>query len=51
MVNYVCLACDYNYDQKKGDPDGGIAVGTNFRDLPADWVCPNCGTEMIEERS
>jgi len=51
MVKYVCLACDYNYDQEKGDPDGGIAVGTNFKDLPDDWVCPECGTEMIEERT
>ena len=51
MVKYVCLACGYIYNQEMGDLDGGIAVGTNFRDLPADWVCPECGTEMIEERS
>jgi rubredoxin len=26
-----------------GDPDGGIAPGIAFEDLPDDWVCPVCG--------
>ncbi|MBP5327965.1 MAG: rubredoxin [Bacteroidales bacterium] len=26
-----------------GDPDSGIAPGTAFEDLPADWSCPLCG--------
>ena len=26
-----------------GDPDGGIAPGTAFEDIPDDWVCPICG--------
>ncbi|MDD5757420.1 MAG: rubredoxin, partial [bacterium] len=24
-------------------PDNGIAPGTSFEQLPADWVCPECG--------
>jgi flavin reductase (DIM6/NTAB) family NADH-FMN oxidoreductase RutF/rubredoxin len=43
MVEYVCTVCGYVYDPAKGDPDSGIAPGTAFKDLPADWVCPVCG--------
>ena len=35
--------CDYVYDPEQGDPDGGIALGTAFEDLPEDWLCPVCG--------
>ena len=28
-----------------GDPEQGIAPGTAWEDLPADWVCPVCGLE------
>ena len=31
------------YDEAAGDPDNGIAPGTKWEDLPADWVCPLCG--------
>jgi flavin reductase (DIM6/NTAB) family NADH-FMN oxidoreductase RutF/rubredoxin len=40
---YKCTVCGYIYDPAKGDPDGGIAPGTAFKDLPDDWVCPVCG--------
>ena len=40
---YVCQICGYVYDPEKGDPDGGIAPGTAFEDIPDDWVCPVCG--------
>ena len=43
MEKYVCQICGYVYDPANGDPDGGIAPGTSFRDLPEDWVCPVCG--------
>lgn len=43
MQNYVCTACAYTYDPGAGDPDGGIAPGTPFEDIPDDWVCPVCG--------
>lgn len=43
MKNYVCDPCSYVYDPKLGDPDGGIAPGTAFEDIPEDWICPVCG--------
>lgn len=51
MKSYVCTACNYIYDPKVGDPDGGIAPGTSFEDIPDDWVCPLCGVskDMFEE--
>ncbi len=43
MKKWECSACGYIYDPEKGDPDGGIAPGTAFEDIPDDWVCPQCG--------
>ncbi len=43
MAKYECLVCGWVYDEDIGDPDGGIAAGTKFADLPDDWVCPMCG--------
>ena len=42
MEKYVCV-CGCEYDPAVGDPDGGIAPGTPFADIPEDWVCPVCG--------
>jgi len=39
---YEC-PCGYVYDPAQGDPDGGIAPGTAWEDIPEDWVCPVCG--------
>ena len=43
MKKYICTVCSYIYDPAVGDPDGGIAPGTAFEDIPEDWVCPLCG--------
>lgn len=50
MQKYVCVACGYEYDPTVGDPDGGVAAGTAFEDIPEDWVCPLCGVgkDMFE---
>ncbi len=45
MDKYKCRVCPYIYDPSVGDPDGGIAAGTKFEDLPDDWVCPICGVK------
>lgn len=42
MEKFECV-CGYVYDEKVGDPDGGIEPGTKFEDIPDDWVCPICG--------
>ncbi len=48
MDKYQCTVCGYTYDPAKGDPDNGIKPGTKFEDLPADWVCPECGAGKDE---
>lgn len=46
--HYECNTCGYVYDPKEGDPDGGIAPGTRWEDIPDDWVCPTCGAGKEE---
>lgn len=41
---FECIVCGYLYDPALGDPEHGIKPGTAFEDLPADWVCPWCGS-------
>jgi rubredoxin len=43
MDRYVCSICGYVYDPEQGDPDSGVAAGTNWEDVPDDWECPVCG--------
>lgn len=51
MKKYVCTVCGYIYDPEVGDPENGIEPGTEFSDLPDDWLCPECGVgkEEFEE--
>lgn len=37
---FECTACGYIYDEAKQD--------IKFADLPADWVCPVCGSEKSD---
>lgn len=48
MKKYRCTACGFVYDPVEGDPDGGIAPGTAFEDIPEDWECPVCGVSKSE---
>ncbi len=50
MKTYVCSVCGFVYDEAEGYPDDGIAAGTAWADVPADWVCPVCsaGKEEFE---
>lgn len=36
MEKWECEVCGYIYDPKKEDK-------VPFQELPADWVCPQCG--------
>ncbi|MCD6179072.1 MAG: flavin reductase [Bacteroidales bacterium] len=45
---WECTVCGEIYDPVEGDPDGGIAPGTPFEDIPNDWVCPTCGVSKEE---
>ena len=51
MKRYECSVCGYIYDPAIGDPDGKIAPGTSFEQIPSAWVCPQCGVtkDMFEE--
>lgn len=40
---FLCVVCNYVYDEEKGDPDSGLAPGTKWDDIPEDWSCPECG--------
>jgi rubredoxin len=39
---WVCVICGWVYDEAAGLPDEGIAPGTRWADVPADWRCPLC---------
>ncbi len=43
IMKYKCKICGYIYDPAAGDPENGVEPGTTFKDLPDDWVCPECG--------
>ncbi len=51
MQEYLCTLCGYVYDPAVGDPDNGVDPGTEFKDVPDDWLCPICGAgkEDFEE--
>ena len=38
-----CKVCWYIYDPAEGCPEENILPGTPFRDLPDEFVCPDCG--------
>jgi len=50
MQKYICSVCGHIYDPEIGDPEAGIQPGTQFEDIPDDWVCPVCAAakEMFE---
>ena len=48
MKRHKCNVCGWIYDPAKGDPDNGVQVGTAFEQIPADWVCPECGVSKDE---
>ena len=43
MELYICDICGYIYDPEIGDDSSDIKPGTLFKNLPKDWVCPDCG--------
>jgi rubredoxin len=45
---YQCKVCGHVYDPAEGDPAAGVPPGTAFEDLPADWICPDCGAAKGE---
>ena len=53
MKRWRCIVCGFVYDEALGHAEGGIAPGTAWEVVGADWVCPDCGVpkgdfEMVE---
>ena len=48
MQKYQCDVCGWIYDPEIGVPDDGIKPGTAFKDLPDNFVCPECGASKDE---
>jgi rubredoxin-NAD+ reductase len=42
IMKYICDVCGWEYDEELGYPEGGIAPGTKWEDVPADFECPLC---------
>ena len=41
-MKHVCNLCGWEYDESVGYEEGGIAPGTKWEDVPADFQCPLC---------
>lgn len=52
-MKYVCDACGWVYDEEEGYPEGGIAPGTKWEDVPEDFECPLCnvGKDSFSEEA
>ena len=48
MKSYQCIVCGFIYEEAKGLPEDGIAAGTRWEDIPADWACPDCGVAKAD---
>ncbi len=44
-----CPECGYVYDEDNGDRREGYPPGTQFDDLPEDFVCPDCSVRYKED--
>jgi GntR family transcriptional regulator/MocR family aminotransferase len=42
---FICRGCYFIYEELAGLAQAGIEPGTSFAALPAEWRCPDCGTE------
>lgn len=40
---WLCVLCGVIYNEREGWPEEGIPPGTRWKDVPDDWVCPDCG--------
>lgn len=41
-MKYICDVCGWEYDEEQGYPEGGIAPGTPWENVPEDFECPLC---------
>jgi GntR family transcriptional regulator / MocR family aminotransferase len=43
--SFICRGCYFIYEEATGLPQQAIKPGTAFAEIPANWRCPDCGTE------
>jgi len=43
MERMQCDCCGHVYDKDEGDAKNNIPAGTAWKDVPADYRCPECG--------
>jgi rubredoxin len=48
MKRVECVLCGFVYDEAQGLPEDGIAPGTRWEDVPADWTCPDCAAPKAD---
>jgi len=48
LKTWRCLVCFVEYNEAAGWPEEGIAAGTRWRDVPDDWLCPECGASKAD---
>ena len=48
--SFICGGCYYIYEEANGLPQQSVRPGTSFVNLPANWRCPDCGTEKTNFR-
>lgn len=44
-ATWMCKLCAFVYSEADGWPEQGIAPGTSWNNVPADWLCPDCGAD------
>jgi rubredoxin-NAD+ reductase len=54
MARWECIVCGWVYDEARGWPDEGVPAGTRWEDVPAGFLCPDCGVgkedfELIDD--
>lgn len=45
---WICMVCDFVYDEGQGLPAEGIPPGTRLEDIPDSWACPDCGVTKAD---
>ena len=47
-MKYICNICGFVSDEEIGCPEEEIAPGTEWENIPDDFVCPLCGVGKDE---
>ncbi|MGD1863929.1 MAG: rubredoxin [Phormidesmis sp.] len=48
MDRFECRSCGNTYEPTKGDSQGDIPAGVEFKNLPTDWRCSVCGASQAQ---